>query len=182
MSRLTPETRRGSKSSPLKLQPNGRLEINDNFNTAHLRTHWLMWCDAMNNRTAFAKAQNEWTQMEHNMCGRRAARSPLWWWPCLCLLIRFLCDVSYGCFVQIRIPKMFLRMLLQLPTVTTPTVRQGIAKFVKYVPIYSNANRRIWANLFKNQIACLFLVNTSPLARPVISGVSVVTIDNAQSV
>ena len=35
----------------------------------------------MNNRAAFAKAPNEWTQMEHNMCGCRAARSSLWWWP-----------------------------------------------------------------------------------------------------
>ena len=37
---------------------------------------WL-WSD-----TAFAKAPNEWKQIEHNMCGRWAARSPLWWWPC----------------------------------------------------------------------------------------------------
>ena len=44
---------------------------------------WL-WSDAMNNHTAFAKAPDEWTQIEHNMCGRWAAqRSPLWWRPCL---------------------------------------------------------------------------------------------------
>ena len=32
---------------------------------------WL-WSDAINNRTAFVKAPNEWTQIEINMCGRRA--------------------------------------------------------------------------------------------------------------
>ena len=37
----------------------------------------------MNNRTAFAKASKEWTQIEHNVCGRRAAWTPLWWWPCI---------------------------------------------------------------------------------------------------
>ena len=30
----------------------------------------------------FTKAQNEWTQIEHNMGGRRVAWSPLWRWPC----------------------------------------------------------------------------------------------------
>ena len=41
---------------------------------------WLCvkWC---NERTAFAKAPNGWTQIEHNMRCRRAARSSLWWWP-----------------------------------------------------------------------------------------------------
>ena len=32
---------------------------------------------------------NEWTQIEHNMCGRRAPRSPLWWWPCTVSFIVF---------------------------------------------------------------------------------------------
>ena len=43
----------------------------------------------MSNRTAFANALNEWTQIEHNVCDRRAARSPLRWWPCFSYL-------SYG--------------------------------------------------------------------------------------
>ena len=41
----------------------------------------------INNSTAFAKAPNEWMQIERNMCGRRAAWSALgWWvWSCWCL-------------------------------------------------------------------------------------------------
>ena len=31
-----------------------------------------LWSDAMNSRTAFAKAANEWKQIKHNMCSRRA--------------------------------------------------------------------------------------------------------------
>ena len=34
------------------------------------------------NHTALAKAPRELTQIDHNMCGHRTARSPLWWWPC----------------------------------------------------------------------------------------------------
>ena len=51
----------------------------------HIWEHigWL-WNDAMNNHTAFAKASNAWTQLEHSMCGRRATWSPLLWWPCYC--------------------------------------------------------------------------------------------------
>ena len=56
---------RASKSYPFKFLP----------------TAWL-WSDAMNKRTAFAKAPNEWMQIGHNMCSRWVARSPLWWWPC----------------------------------------------------------------------------------------------------
>ena len=32
--------------------------------------------------TAFTNVTNEWAQIEHNMCGHRAAWSPLRWWPC----------------------------------------------------------------------------------------------------
>ena len=46
---------------------------------------WLR-CDANNNRTAFVKAPNKWPQIEYSMCGRRAAWSPLWWWPCYWLI------------------------------------------------------------------------------------------------
>ena len=45
------------------------------------------------------KPPNEWTQTEHNMCGRRAALPPFWWWSCLlkhCALI--LC--AYLCFFK----------------------------------------------------------------------------------
>ena len=44
----------------------------------------------MNNRTASAKAPDTWMQIQHNMCGRQAAWSPLWWWPC------FLVNVSWN--------------------------------------------------------------------------------------
>ena len=37
---------------------------------------WLC-SDAMNNRPAFAKDPNEWTQLDHNIYGRREARSPV---------------------------------------------------------------------------------------------------------
>ena len=49
----------------------------------HIREHtgW-QWSDAMNDCTAFAKAPNVWTQIKYNICGRRAAFSPMWWWPC----------------------------------------------------------------------------------------------------
>ena len=46
---------------------------------------WL-WCKVMPwtiYATAFAKASNEWVQIEHNMYGRWVAWSPLWWWACL---------------------------------------------------------------------------------------------------
>ena len=38
----------------------------------------------MGNRTAFARAPTKRIQIEHNMCGRRAALSPLWRRPSLC--------------------------------------------------------------------------------------------------
>ena len=58
-------------------------EIDENVNIAYSRTHNLAvkWCHEPTN-TAFAKAPNEWMQIEHNMCDRRAAWSPLWWWSC----------------------------------------------------------------------------------------------------
>ena len=62
-----------------------RLEVNENVNRAHLKKkkHWLAanWCNEQS-YTTFAKAPNDWTQIKHNMCGRRVAWSPLWWWSC----------------------------------------------------------------------------------------------------
>ena len=74
---------RGSKGLPSKLQPNSRRS--ENVNRAQLRMHSLAvkWSDAMDNRTPFSKGLNEWTQIEHNMHGRRAFWLPLWWWHCL---------------------------------------------------------------------------------------------------
>ena len=83
---LTPN--KGLKSPPLKVQQTvWRL-------TKMLIEHVLgyigwLWSDAMNNRTAFGKVPYERTQIEHNMCGRRAARSPLWWWPCLIFITTY---------------------------------------------------------------------------------------------
>ena len=68
------------EKSPFKFQPTGwRL-------TKMWREHILgytgwLWSDEMNNRTALSKAPSEWMQIEHNMWGRREARSPSWWWP-----------------------------------------------------------------------------------------------------
>ena len=78
----------GSKSPPFKFHLTGwRLTI---MPMEHILGHisWL-WSDAMNRRTAFARAPNEWTLIEHNMWGRRAARSPFWWWPCFTYSVRF---------------------------------------------------------------------------------------------
>ena len=58
-----------------------RLELDENAIEHGLGYIGWLWSDAIKNRTAFAKAPNEGTQIEHNMCGRRAARSSLWWWP-----------------------------------------------------------------------------------------------------
>ena len=41
----------------------------------------MKWCHEQSHN--FANAPNEWTQIEHNMEGRRAAWSLLWWWSCL---------------------------------------------------------------------------------------------------
>ena len=57
-----------------------------------LRYIGRLWSDAMNNRTSFTKAPNEWKQIKHNMCGRRVAWSPLWWWPCTYTLLYFSVD------------------------------------------------------------------------------------------
>ena len=48
----------------------------------------------MDNHTAFAKASNGLTQIEHSMYGRRASWSPLWWWPCFCYCCRALMTLS----------------------------------------------------------------------------------------
>ena len=48
---------------------------------------WLQSDDAVNNRTVFAKAPNRWTQIEHNMCGRRTAWSPLYFFVSVCQLV-----------------------------------------------------------------------------------------------
>ena len=71
----------GLKSPPFQFQPAGWRLMK--MSATHIWEYigWL-WNDAMGNRTAFARAPNEWKQIEHSMCGRRAARSPLWWWPC----------------------------------------------------------------------------------------------------
>ena len=49
-------------------------------------TGWL-WSDAKNNRTTFAEALNEWKQIEHNMCDRRAAKSSMWRGPCYIIIL-----------------------------------------------------------------------------------------------
>ena len=59
---------RRSKSLPFKFQP---TEMSIEHSLGHIG--WL-WNDAMNNRTAFVKAPNEWMHIERNMCGRRAAQ------------------------------------------------------------------------------------------------------------
>ena len=66
----------GVDKSPFQISSN-RLEVDENVTRAHFRTYWLvvMWCN--NNCTAVVKAQNVWTQIKHNMCGSRAAKSPL---------------------------------------------------------------------------------------------------------
>ena len=68
----------GVKKSPFQIAAK-RLEIDDHASTGKKRLikkdiFWLS-SDAVNNRTAFAKASNEWTPIEHSMRGRRAA------WP-----------------------------------------------------------------------------------------------------
>ena len=40
--------------------------------------------DVTNKRSAVVKASNQSTQIEHNICGRRAVRSPFWWLHCIC--------------------------------------------------------------------------------------------------
>ena len=71
-----------SKSPPFKFQPtNWRLT---KMSMEHILGYInQLWSDAMNNCTAFAKPLNEWKLIEHNMCGRQVARSPLWWRPCI---------------------------------------------------------------------------------------------------
>ena len=66
----------GSKSPPFIFQPTGwRLT---KMSAEHiLGCIGCLWNDAMNNHTDFAKAPSEWKQIEHNMCCRREAQSPL---------------------------------------------------------------------------------------------------------
>ena len=59
-----------------------RLEINKNVKRARFVRHFSDLIYALNSRPSFAEAPNEWTQIEHNMRGRRTAWSPLWWWSC----------------------------------------------------------------------------------------------------
>ena len=68
------------EKSPFQISAN-QLEISE-MSIEHIRGHIsFLWSNAMNSRTAFAKAPNEWTHTEHNMCGRRSTWSPLCWWP-----------------------------------------------------------------------------------------------------
>ena len=53
-----------------------RLEIDENVKRAHLRTHWLAVNDAMNSRTAFAKAPNEYL-----LCLRSSTMCVVVEWP-----------------------------------------------------------------------------------------------------
>ena len=48
-----------------------RLEIVENFNKAHLSTHWLavQWCHKQ--LYSFVKAPVEWMQLEHDTCGHQ---------------------------------------------------------------------------------------------------------------
>ena len=68
--------------------PANQLEIDKNVNRAHLRTHWLVvkWCHKQ--PYSIHLSPNKRTQIEHNMCGRRAGWSPLRWWPVISLLLR----------------------------------------------------------------------------------------------
>ena len=69
----------------LSFRQKGLFRIN--VNGAQVGTHWLVkWY------RLFAKAPNEWTQAEHNMCGRRTPWSPLRWWPCF--LARWCYDIG----------------------------------------------------------------------------------------
>ena len=74
---LTPQI----EKSPFEIAAK-RLEIDENVNMHIWYAIFWVWIYAMDNRTAFGKAPNEWTQIEYNMCGRPAAWSPLGWWPC----------------------------------------------------------------------------------------------------
>ena len=76
----------GVKKYPFKLQPTGWRSTKMSKVHFWYDIFWL-WSDAKNNRTAFAKVPNEWMQIEHNMCGRRAAWSQLWWWLCFSQLV-----------------------------------------------------------------------------------------------
>ena len=72
------------EKSPFKLQLNGRRSTKNIKRHIWKHIGWLR-NDAINTRTGLEpspKAPNEWTQIEHNICGRRAAWSAMWWWPC----------------------------------------------------------------------------------------------------
>ena len=58
------------RSPPFKFQPAGwRLT---KMSIEHILGYiGCLWSGAMNNRTAFSKAPNDWKQI------------PLWWWPCV---------------------------------------------------------------------------------------------------
>ena len=62
---LTPPNR-GASPPPWKLQPKGWRSTKMLKQHIWEHTAWL-WSDAMNNRTAFANAANEWTQIENSM-------------------------------------------------------------------------------------------------------------------
>ena len=59
-----------------------RLEIDENVNRTYLRVHWVavVWCNEQS--YSYSQSQNEWMQIEHIMCGRRAVWSALWCLPC----------------------------------------------------------------------------------------------------
>ena len=61
----------GIEKWTLKFQPTSGRRLTS-MSIEHILgyTGWL-WSDVINNRTVFAKAPNEWTQIEHNICGRR---------------------------------------------------------------------------------------------------------------
>ena len=88
---LNPPNWRWVEKSPFQVSAN-RLQFDENVYSAHFIIHFLIV--NLNNRTAFAKAPNDWTQFGHNMCGCRAAWSPLGWWPCWDYRITFLRPVT----------------------------------------------------------------------------------------
>ena len=83
----------------------------------------------------FAKAPNEWTNIEHNMCGRQAVWSPLWWWP--------------GEFSHVSRPTVRLRF----EHVAFCQVQQFVSVLVMIqLLIQKNAQRSLWEPLSTDQI------------------------------
>ena len=70
---LTPQTGGGgSKNSPFKFQPTD-LRLTKMSRRHILRYIGWLWSDVMNNCITLAKVPKAWKQIEHNMCGHRAA-------------------------------------------------------------------------------------------------------------